>query len=52
MINDTKKKILKNKVKGMKETGKMEKKEHMMPGGEMMNDKDMPMDKYKNLKKK
>ena len=27
-------------------------KEHMMPSGEKMKDSDMPMNKYKNLKKK
>lgn len=48
MIKDTKKKMLKKMIKGKIGKGK----EHMMPGGEMMKDKDMPMNKYKNLKKK
>lgn len=52
MTNDKKKKILKSKVEEAKETARKEKKEHIMPGGEKMEDKDMPMMKYKNLKKK
>ena len=48
MIKDTKKKMLKKMIKG--KTG-MD-KGHMMKSGEMMKDKDMPMNKYKNLKKK
>lgn len=44
MTKDKKKKILKGKIE--------EAKEHMMSGGKMMKDKDMPMMKYKNLKKK
>lgn len=48
MTKDKKKNMLKNMVKGKAGMGK----EHMMPGGEMMKDKDMPMNKYKNLKKK
>lgn len=46
MTKDKKKKMLKDMVKGKVD------KEHMMPGGEMMKDKEMPMNKYKNLKKK
>lgn len=46
MAKDAKKKFLKKMVKSMKG------KEHMMPSGEKMKDSDMPMNKYKNLKKK
>lgn len=46
MTKDTKKKFLKKMIKGVKGKG------HMMSGGEMMKDENMPMNKYKNLKKK
>ena len=47
-----KKQIVKKAVKNAEEKGAGEKKEHMMPGGKMMEDMEMPMMKYKNLKKK
>ena len=46
MAKDAKRNFLKKMIKGVKGKG------HMMPGGEMMKDEDMPMNKYKNLKKK